>query len=89
MKKQRDKSKIIQNILQCIQDGNNIPTHIMYATQLSWKTFDKYLNNIILSELIEVHVIGDEHNRQKYLYTITPKGKRLLKIMYEIQEIIQ
>lgn len=57
-------------------------TRVMLKTNLSYKTFKKYLNKMLRLNLIEVH-----HSREKYL--TTEKGYEFLKLCIELQRLFE
>ena len=70
----RSKLQTYCDVLRAIDQGLSKPTHIMYHTNLSWKTFHELLESLSRQELV-VHL--GEFGKQ--LYQLTPKGKSLLE----------
>ena len=76
MGKHRTRLKILANILYVVRDNNGVKkTQIMYNAYLSYKLLVKYLNSIILAELVEY----DSRN----CFRLTAKGFIFLEKLEE------
>lgn len=68
-----------------MSNGETKPTRIMYAANLSWNQLHREFEKLLASDLIEKIDITNESQsrrtdkRSKYKYTITPKGRNLVK----------
>ena len=75
----RTNSEITAEILSlCIKPQNK--TKIMYETNLSWATLQRYLSQLLVRGLLEIH-----HSQIKY--ATTPKGLKFIDKWKEIVEL--
>ena len=75
----RGRQEIISQILEICMNGAN-KTHIVYQANLNFSTVNSYLDLLIKNDLIRVH------EGRAILYDTTPKGKRLLESIKQINE---
>lgn len=78
----RDRTTIVKAVLEQCSRGGTTKTRIMNLSQISYVQLGKYLEYLTTLELIEL----DEKTR---LYSITSKGKELLKKLTDIFETLQ
>jgi predicted transcriptional regulator len=71
-------------VLEVIQSGINTPTHIMYASNLSWNPVEDTLTTLIQGDFIRKRGTG----RTKRYY-ITEKGARVLRYHQKSMEELQ
>ena len=76
----RSKLKIIAEILSLCKHPER-KTGIIYGANLSWEFSEKYLNQLLSLELLEVH-----HSPIKYV--TTRKGLNFLKRWKELEEFL-
>lgn len=62
-------------MLNVINDGIITPTRIMYACNMSWQPFMKFLNSLINEDLISFM----ESDSGRCVYNITEKGRSALE----------
>lgn len=85
----RSKFEIYINILEEINGGTNIPTKIMYATNLSWKPLQQILQSLLSQELIVEHRTEDGDKRTKKFYQLTDKGINVLRYFVKAKELVE
>jgi len=77
MSRRRSRLEIVLSVLSVVADGSDKPTHIMYATNMSWNSTQK-----ILSKLVELGLLEVEHSqdrgRSRRRYMITEKGIKII-----------
>ncbi len=87
MSKRRSRLEIVLSVLSVVADGSDKPTHIMYATNMSWHSTQK-----ILSKLVELGLLKVEHSqdrgRSKRRYMITEKGIKIIDYYDKAKEIM-
>ncbi len=71
--------EIIFEILKNVDAGITMKTRLMYASNLDWRSFSRYIN-FLEEEGFIVCVDGS--------YRLTDKGKLLLQKMKEVAEIL-
>lgn len=74
----RSRMEIIFEILKNVEDGIGAKTRLMYASNLDWRNFSRYIS--FLEEKGFVVCSGDS-------YKLTEKGKLLLQKMREVAEL--
>ena len=80
----RGKVEIYIEVLEIIMKGEVKPTRIMYGANLSWKVFQKILNNLILQGLIIESEESSKKERDVKRYTITESGMNVLKYFHKV-----
>ena len=65
--------EIYVDVLKAIDNGTNIPTKIMYETNLSWA-----IACIVFDSLIKGDFISADKKKRSKLYYTTEKGKNAL-----------
>jgi len=65
--------EIYVDVLKAIDNGTNIPTKIMYETNLSWT-----IASIVFDSLIKGDFISADKKKLSKLYYTTEKGKNAL-----------
>jgi predicted transcriptional regulator len=75
----RSRQEIISQILEICTKGAS-KTKIVYLAYLNFRTVNPYLNLLIKNDLIRVN------EGSVILYNTTPKGKRLLESMRQIND---
>jgi len=87
MEKRRSRLEIILTILTNIREGEEKPTRIMYAANMSWTPTKKILSSLVEQGLIKVkNTQGRGRSKQRYL--ITEKGINLLNYFAKGNEIL-
>jgi predicted transcriptional regulator len=89
MPNRRSKFEIYIDILTQIKSGTNIPTRIMYSSNLSWKPLKQILNNLIKQGLIEDHQFDEGDKRTKNTYNITEKGDNVLRYFNRAKDLME
>jgi predicted transcriptional regulator len=75
----RSRLEIYFDVLELIDKGTNIPTRIMYETNLYWTSIWD-----VLETLLNGNFIREEKEKSSKRYYITEKGRNALKISCEI-----
>lgn len=75
----RSRSEIIFEILKALDSGITTKTRLMYASNLDWRNFSKYVDYLIKEGLI-----ATKDNE----YRLTEKGKSILTKLMEISQIL-
>jgi predicted transcriptional regulator len=78
MPTRRSKFEIYVDILTQIRSGVNIPTRIMYSSNLSWKPLKEILESLQTLGLIEKYSADRGDKRSKEIYRVTKKGDEVL-----------
>jgi predicted transcriptional regulator len=78
----RDKLVLISDMLQHAAKGV-CKTELMYKVGLSSAQLEKYIPELVRSELLEVH-----NHRSKPVYRTTDKGKSYLDIFYRLVKML-
>ena len=78
MSERRSKLEIVLSVLSAIRDGENKPTRIMYAANMSWNPTQKVLAKLVVEELIRV-IERPGSMRSKKRYRLTEKGANVLR----------
>ncbi|ADC70210.1 conserved hypothetical protein [Methanocaldococcus sp. FS406-22] len=76
----RSQFEVIFEILHTIKEGEQIKTRIMYAANLDWRNFSKYINFLMDNGFIK------KNNKEKF--ELTELGKKLYSSLYELFEIM-
>jgi len=87
MSKRRSKLEIVLIVLSGIADGLDKPTHIMYAANMSWKSTQKILSQLVEQGLLEVEYNQDK-GRSNRRYGITEKGINIIDYFEKAREIM-
>ncbi len=75
-------------VLTEIKNGTVLPTRIMYATNLNWKTAKKILKNLTAQGFIDEQPLEND-KRSKNSYTITEKGNTALDYLNKINNLLE
>ena len=78
MSERRSKLEIMLKVLTAIRDGENKPTRIMYAANMSWNPTQKVLAKLVGEDLIRV-TEKPGNKRAKKRYELTEKGSNVLR----------
>ena len=85
MSSRRSRLEIVLSILSVIRAGNDKPTRIMYAANMSWRPSQRMLSNMIEQGLVEVRTTSGISKKQ---YLITEKGVDVLDYFEKADEIL-
>jgi len=77
----RTRLEILLGVLNAIKDGENKPTRIMYATNMSWTPTKKILTRLVVTE-------EPSNGRSKRRYDINEKGMRVIRYFNGAQELL-
>lgn len=83
MRKYRDRLEIVHDILSAVSDGTK-KTHIMYKANLSYKLLNRYLDDLLMADLIVL--------QENSLYCLTERGDEFLsrcKIFFTLREQVE
>jgi predicted transcriptional regulator len=84
----RSKFQLSVEVLECIRQGEEKPTRIMYNCNLSWKSLKEILENLCQQDLLEESVIpGKKRSKRKYIITV--KGENVLKYYRAVSGLIE
>ncbi len=87
MSQRRSKLEIRLQILAAIREGQDKPTRIMYAANLSWKPTQRILAQLIEQELVSEHR-NNESAKSRRRYQITEKGVTVLEYFEKAKELL-
>jgi len=87
MSQRRSKLEIRLKILAAIRDGQDKPTRIMYAANLSWKPTQRILAQLIEQELVSEHR-NTESAKSRRRYQITEKGITVIEYFEKAKELL-
>jgi predicted transcriptional regulator len=85
MSRRRSRLEITLNILSIVRKGKDKPTNITYAANLSWKSTQRILSNLVVQGLIEMRITS---GLSKKRYMITEKGVNVLDYYKKANEIM-
>ncbi|GAG82446.1 unnamed protein product [marine sediment metagenome] len=85
MSRRRSRLEITLSILSAVREGKDKPTNIIYAVNLSWKSTQRTLSNLVEQGLLEMRTAS---GRSKRLYTITERGVDVLDYFEKAPEIL-
>ncbi len=85
MSRRRSRLEITLNILSIVREGKDKPTNITYAANLSWKSTQRILSNLVVQGLIEMRITS---GLSKKRYVITEKGVNVLDYYKKANEIM-
>jgi predicted transcriptional regulator len=83
----RTRLEILLGVLNVIKDGENKPTRIMYATNMSWTPTKKILTRLVERGFIDV-TEEPSNGRSKRRYDINEKGMRVIRYFNGAQELL-
>ena len=87
MQTRRTRLEILLGVLNAIKDGENKPTRIMYATNMSWTPTKKILTRLVERGFIDV-TEEPSNGRSKRRYDINEKGMRVIRYFNGAQELL-
>ena len=87
MSQRRSKLEIRLNMLAAIRGGEDKPTRIMYAANLSWKPTQRVLAQLVEQELVR-EISGAEGVKLRRRYEITEKGVTVLNYFDKAKELL-
>jgi len=82
----RSRAEVIVNMLNEALNGVN-KTRLMYKCNLNFDRFNRYLQELLDTGLIE-RVDGQANNQAVPLYRTTEKGRELLSVLRKANEFI-
>lgn len=88
MQTRRTRLEILLGVLKAIRDGENKPTRIMYATNMSWNPTQNILAKLVESRYIDV-TEEPSGERSKKRYAINQKGMNVLRYFNGAQELLR
>ena len=74
-------------MLAAIRGGEDKPTRIMYAANLSWKPTQRVLAQLVEQELVR-EIRGAEGAKSRRRYEITEKGVAVLEYFDKAKELL-
>lgn len=77
----RSKFEIYMDILTQVKKGVNLPTRIMYSTNLSWLSLNQVMRQLIAQGLLEECKEENQDKRTKITYKITERGEKFLEYL--------
>ncbi len=83
----RTRLEILLGVLKAIKEGENKPTRIMYATNMSWTPTKKILTKLVDKGFIEV-TEEPSGGRSKRRYEINEKGMSVLRYFNGARELL-
>ena len=85
MTRRRSRLEIILSILSVVREGNEKPTRIMYAINMSWNPTQMLLSGLVEQGLLELRMASGLSRRR---YGITEKGVNVLDYFEKANEIL-
>ena len=85
MSPRRSSFKMAIDVLTVIAEGENRPTRIMYASNLSWTSLKSKLDLLIDKGYVDEEFISDRNK----LYSITSKGIEVLRYYKRIESMVE
>ena len=77
--------QIAVDALTVISEGEDRPTRIMYASNLSWNSLRSTLDLLVAKGYVEEVLVDQKHRR----YTITGMGKDVLRYYDRLEALVQ
>ena len=78
----RDKVELLYTLLECIGDGIDKPTKIMYAVGLSWRPCQRMLDESVEGGyILRTSQKGKKDLRTTDIYQLTEKGRQVFKML--------
>jgi len=87
MSPRRSKLEIMLTVLSAVRDGEEKPTKIMYASNLSWVPTQRMLSEMVDQGLL-IRREYPERKRSRTRYAISEKGLRILRYFEKAEEVI-
>ena len=81
--KYRSRIGVYLDILDSLNEGPAIATHIVQRTNLSYDHFVEYIEELVRSELVEI----EESHNNRY-FSLTSKGRTFLGHMKNAEEVL-
>lgn len=87
MPARRSRLEIMLDVLSAVRKGEEKPTRIMYAANLSWTPTQRILTSLVQQGLLSerANTVG---GRSKCRYKITEKGVRTLDYFEELKNVL-
>ena len=85
MSRRRSRFEIMLGILAAVRGGEDKPTRIMYAVNLSWGPTLKVLTNLVEQGLLELRMASGRSRRR---YAITERGVNVIDYFEKAKEIL-
>ncbi|UCE16038.1 MAG: hypothetical protein JSV12_09365, partial [Candidatus Bathyarchaeota archaeon] len=64
-------------------------THIMYKANINCSVLKQYLDFLIQQNLIEEQVLHKKRNKTRVVFTVTERGRTVLKYFRELNSALQ
>lgn len=87
MSPRRSRLEIRLKILGAVREGEDKPTRIMYAANLSWKPTQRILKQLTEQELVR-EIRNDENVKSRRRYEITEKGVAVLEYFDKAKKLL-
>lgn len=81
----RSSFQITIDVLNVIGEGEQRPTRIMYASNLSWNSLKSTLDLLVSKEYIDEERVSDRNKK----YSITSKGLEVLGYYDRLESLVQ
>lgn len=86
--KRRSKLDIMLTVLRAVAEGEEKPTKIMYAANMSWNLTQRVFEDLVRQGLLEVHEIeGGRRSRRRY--RLVEKGRNVLAYFEGAKELLK
>lgn len=86
--KRRSKLDIMLTVLNAVADGEEKPTKIMYAANMSWNLTQKVFEDLLRQGLLEVDEV-EMGTRSRRRYQLTEKGRNVLAYFEGAKEMLK
>jgi predicted transcriptional regulator len=85
----RSKMEMYIDILKVLSHNGPLKlTHVMYKANVNCSVLKEYLDFLIRQSLIEEQIIHKKRNKTKIRYSITERGRKVLKYFNEINRVL-
>ncbi|OGD59379.1 hypothetical protein A3K78_05835 [Candidatus Bathyarchaeota archaeon RBG_13_52_12] len=81
MSTRRSRFEIYLDILTQVKRGVNLPTRIMYSTNLSWLSLNQVIKQLVFNGLLEENNDMSSDRRTKTTYRVTEKGEKFMEYL--------
>ena len=84
----RSKLEIIYTVLNAVRMGRHKPTRIMYASNLSWRSTTKILDELVNKKYL-IMELSNNSKKSNRSYKITKKGEEIFTYIQKGKKILK
>ena len=85
MSSRRSSFQIAVDVLTVIKNGEDRPTRIMYASNLSWNSLRGTLDTLVRKGYVDEMYLNQKQKR----YSVTNKGRDVLNYYTRLESLVQ